>query len=220
MALRIPQDEVAPLSAIRTLPATSMDKFVSALRSAPPISNPHEMAAYVAKEIPGVPSERLSDMLRTIYTLYHIRELAGVDQVQFLDDLMEGIGEIPGAPISQKNLPKLRSVLEKLLNIEALSIVAKAARLQRDGERLYCKSKILSDIRPVFGSDPTNRPLGAVLTHTLRIGYHQGSGHEEFHVVLDSNDLEELSEVIQRAKAKDRALREFLRSAQLPSLDE
>ena len=158
------------------------------------------------------------------------------------------------------------------MDIEALKTIAKAARLQRDGERLYCTGKTLSDIRPVFGTDPAARPLGTVLTHTLKIAYHQGSerlefhvildstdleelaeairlrargreedkapaarpltGHTlkiayhqgserlEFHVILDSTDLEELAEAIQRAKDKDKALRELLNSTKLPSFDD
>ena len=44
--------------------------------------------------------------------------------------------------------------------------------------------------------------------------------HREFHVVLDSDDLEALGEVVQRARAKDKTLRELLKSAEPPSLDD
>jgi hypothetical protein len=76
--------------------------------------------------------------------------------------------------------------------------------------------------RPVFGSDPAVRPVGAVLTHTLKIRYHEGDlrDHREFYVVLDSNDLDELRDIIQRAQTKDKSLRELLKSAQLPTLDD
>jgi hypothetical protein len=108
--------------------------------------------------------------------------------------------------------------LDKLLGIEAFKTIAKAGRLQRQGERLFCSSRILSDVRPVFGPRPTQRPVGAVVTHTLRLGYHEGSEHKEFFVILDSDDLIEMSEVVTRAMAKDRTLRELLSSAKLPDL--
>ena len=158
-------------------------------------------------------------MLETIYTLYHIRELAGVEHSQFLDDLMEAIQKSSVLKLQQKEIPKLRTLLGKLLNVESLNLVAKAGRLQRDGERLYCTAKILSDIRPVFGSDPATGPVGAVLTHTLKVGYHEGKEHREFHIVLDSSDLDGLDEVVHRAQAKDRSLRDLLKSASLPNLD-
>jgi hypothetical protein len=111
-------------------------------------------------------------------------------------------------------------MLARLMSIEVLNTVSKAARLQRDGERLYCNAKILSDIRPVFSHDPTLRPLGAVLTHTLKIGFHEGGEHQEFHVVLDVDDLLALSEVIYRAQAKDKTLRKLLKESKLTSLDD
>jgi hypothetical protein len=133
---------------------------------------------------------------------------------------MDGIRDSSELKLNSKEFSKFQSVLEKLMSIDTLNVVAKALRLQRDGEHLYCTAKILSDIRPVFGSDPNARPLGAVLTHTLKVGYHKGSDHREFHIILDANDLEALEEVINRARAKDKTLREFLNAANLPSLDE
>jgi len=35
-------------------------------------------------------------------------------------------------------------------------------------------------------------PLGAVITHTLKLICHVPSGHKEFYIALDSNDLVEL----------------------------
>jgi len=219
MALEIPKEDAGSITAIQALSAASSEKFLSALAAAPLAPDPHAMAANIAARVPSIPKERIIRVLETIYTLYHIRELAGVEHSQFLDDLMEAIQKSPGLKLQQKDAPKLRSLLGKLLNIESLNMVAKAGRLQRDGERLYCTAKILSDIRPVFGSDPATGPVGAVLTHTLKIGYHEGKEHREFHVVLDSSDLDGLDEVVHRAQAKDTSLRDLLKSARLPNLD-
>ena len=201
---------------------SSMGRLISALKSAPPLPDPNEMADWLAKQVPSLSGNRLADMLATVYTLYEIREFSGVPPPRFLADLMDGIRQIPELQLAPKELSKFQSVFERLMDIEPLNTVAKAKRLQRDGERLYCTAKILSDIRPVFGSDPDTRPSGAVLTHTLKLAYHDGTGrsHREFHVVLDSNDLEALEEVITRAKAKDRTLRELLKGMNLPTLEE
>ena len=222
MALELPKEDAGSITTLRALPNASMEKFVSALTNAPLASNPREMVAHKAKRVPSIPTDQLTSVLATIYTFYHIREIAGVEHSQFLDDLMDAIRQNPNLQLSQKGTPKLRSLLERIMSIDSLNMVAKAGRLQRDVERLYCTAKILSDIRPVFGSDPAARPVGAVLTHTLKVRYHEGEGkeHREFHVVLDSNDLDGIGDTIQRAQAKDKSLRELLKSAQLPSLDD
>ena len=220
MALEIPKEDTGSIAAIKALSVASLEKFISALASAPLISNPKEMGVYISRKMPPIPTERLVSVLETIYTLYHIRELSGVDHPQFLEDLMNGIRNSSDLRLAPKDLPKLQSVLERILSIDTLKMIAKAARLQRDGERLYCSSKILSDMRPIFGEDPTRRPIGSVLTHTLKVTYHEGREHREFHVILDSDDLEALGKVVQRAQAKDKTLRELLKSIELPSLDE
>jgi hypothetical protein len=220
MALDIPQEDTGSIAVIRTLPPASLGKFISALTSASAASNPREMVEQIAKHVPSIPITQLTPVVETLYTLYYIRELSGVKHARFIDDLLDGVRNSPHIRVPQKDLPKLRSVLEKLMSIETLHTVAKAARLQRDGERLYCEAKILSDMRPIFGPDATEPPVGAVLTHTLRIGYHEGSSHKEFHVILDSDDLMALSEVIIRAQEKENTLRGLLKRIKLPNLGE
>jgi hypothetical protein len=175
MALEIPKEDTGAIAAIRTLSPALIEKLVAAINSSPPVSSPREMVQHVAEEIPSIPVDKLNSMIETLYTLYHIRELSGVPSGRFLEDLIEGIQNSPHLPSPQKDLSQLHNLLDKLLNIETLRTVSKAARLQRDGERLYCEAKVLSDIRPVFGENPLDPPLGAVLTNTLRIGYHGGS---------------------------------------------
>jgi hypothetical protein len=220
MQLEIAKEDTGAIAALKALAAPTVERFISALAEAPPISDPRKMAAYIAKQVPAIPVSQLIPVLETVYTFYQIRELSGVKPARFFGDLMDGLRKSPELQVTQRALPRLRSLLERLLNIDTLKTIAKAARLLRDSERIYCNAKILSDIRPVFTEDPAARPLGAVLTHTLKIVYHQGNDHVEFHVVLDSADLGALGEVVRRAEVKDNTLRELLKSAELPSLDD
>ena len=219
MALEIPKEDAGSITTLKALPTASLDAFISALAEAPLMSNPKNMVEHLAKQIPSIPPARLLPMVEMLYTMYQIRELSGVKPSRFLADLMEAISKHPEFQVKPRELAKIRAMLDRLLNIETMHTIAKAARLLRDGERLFCNAKILSDIRPVFGHDPSARPSGAVLTHTLKIGYHEGSGHVEFHVVLDSADLLALAEVVKRAEIKDNTLRDLLKSANLPDLD-
>jgi hypothetical protein len=218
MPLDIPPDDRGAIATVKTLTPAVLDSFIAALKSAPAISNPHEMSEYVSGKIPSFPEDRLTPVLEMLYTLYYIRDLSGVSSTTFLDDLMDGIALGAEPRLTRHDIPKLRAILEKLLSIETLSIVSKASRLQRDGERLYCNAKILSDIRPIFKDDPSAPPVGAVITHTLKVGYHEGRGHMETQIVLDSDDLTKLAAVINRAQLKDKSLRTFLKRSKLPNL--
>lgn len=218
MALQIPKEEVAAIAALAALPDASLKELVGALASAPLVLDTDGIAKQIAERIPSIPLEGLQRMLDTLYALYYIRETSGVTRSTFLEDLMDGIQGNPDLAFQEKDAHRMRARFERLLNIEAFNTLSKAERLQRDGERLYCDAKILSDIRPVFGAKPTARPPGAVITHTLRIGYHEGGDHKVFHVVLDAEDLEALQDVIIRAGAKDNALRKLLSEAKISNL--
>lgn len=220
MALEIPKDEVGGVIELVKLDERPIDQLFEALSAAPKLSDSDEMAEIVARSVPAVSKSQVSKILSTLYGLYYIRELSDVEPDEFLDDVMESVAENPyiEPALREPQLGLLKNRLGKLLKIETLLVIAKAARLQRDGERLYCESKILSDVRPVFGEDPTTRPPGAVITHTLKIAYHEMGKHGNFHVVLDSVDLKALKEVIDRAITKDETLRSFLKEANLIDL--
>jgi hypothetical protein len=217
MPFEIPKEDQGAVVAITKLPDAALERLITALSSAPPISNPAEMKEHIAKELPAIESDKLEHVIEVLYTLYFVRELSGVSPSRFLADLMDGIRKTRP---ELRDTSKLESQFNRLLNIETLLIIAKAARLQRDSERLYCEAKIISDMRPVFGSNPNVRPAGAVLIHTLRIHYHEGRDQREIHLALDSDDLSALAEVVRRAQAKDRVLRTVLKKSKLPNLGE
>jgi hypothetical protein len=59
---------------------------------------------------------------------------------------------------------------------------------------------------------------GAVITHTLDLEYHKGAELKEFFVVLDSQDLLALKEVLDRAITKDKTLRLLLKNNKVAHL--
>jgi hypothetical protein len=121
MALEIAQEDTVAITAVRELAPVSFEKLITALGSAPPVSNPDEMAERIAQHVPSIPVARLSSLLATLYTLYHIRELSGVRHSRFIEDLLEAVRKSPHSNLPQKEVPKLRSLLGKLLGIDTLN---------------------------------------------------------------------------------------------------
>ena len=218
MPLQIPIEDFPALKTIRAMPNTSVETLIKALKSASLTSDTDEIAKNIAEQVPSVSASELEAVLDTLYGLYSIRELSGVSRDTFLKDFIEGFQNQTELAVDRKDAPKLRAKFEKLLSVETFNLLSKAKRLQRDGERLYCEAKIVSDIRPVFGAKPTVRPLGAVLTHTLKLAYHELGDHKEFQIVLDGIDLGLLADAIHRALQKDETLRALLKEMRLPDL--
>ncbi len=221
MILPLDKHDIAAIKKIKELSDASLQQLLAALRSAPLIPDCEDLAKKIASNVPSVKPDDLTNILEGLSSLYHIREMAGVKPAKFLSDLMSDIRNIkgPGWPITGDSVKVIRESFNNLLNIQPLIIISKAAELQREGDQFYCDSKILSDVRPVFGKE-IRRPEGAVITHTLRLGYHEGlmGVHREFHIVLERDDLESLIYTLERAQAKDKALRDLLVEGKLPNL--
>jgi hypothetical protein len=217
MPLQIPPDEVAKLVKICLLSVASSDELTAALKVAPVLPEPKDLALQIADTVPSIPIEDLVDIVSALYSISYVRQFSGISVNRFLSDLIEEL-RIPADLETEDQVSAVRSRLRVFLGIETLNTLSKAVGLQRDGERLYCESKIFSDIRPIFLNDASARPQSAVITHTLKIGYHEGKDHKEFFVILDMEDLEELREVIERAHVKSQTLRGLLTDAKLTDL--
>ena len=221
MALQIPKQHLPAIIKIRQLPDATADQLITALASFPPTPEAGKMSKQIASQVPGILPEDLKDIVDTLYALYYVREFSEVRASRFLRDLVQTLKSSTDTNLvvsDPAEVEKLKTRFEKLLGIENISLLSKAMRLQRDGERLFCDAKTLSDIRPVFHNDASSAPAGSVITHTLKLGYHEGGEHKEFFIVLEGGDLESLKEVVDRALSKETTLQKLLADAGLQDM--
>ena len=219
MPLSIPREYIPAIGEILKLSDASIEELVNALSSVTICAEAKEMAEKITGLIPDIPSQNLTDIIDALYSLYHVREFSEVTPSRFLIDLIETLRRNPDLGLKKaEDIARARTRFKQLLNISTLNTLSKAIRLQRDGERLYCDAKILSDIRPVFSEEASEGPGSAVITHTLKLGYHEDDDHKQFFIVLDQQDLFQLWEVIDRALKKAEALTALLEKSGLPRL--
>ena len=95
---------------------------------------------------------------------------------------------------------------------------AKALDLSYDCDNLLQRSRVLTDIRPLF-TDDAGRIEGAVVAHTLRLRYDQAGRNEEISFSLDAADLRQLVVHCDRALLKEKTARRFLmEDADVPTI--
>jgi hypothetical protein len=220
MPWQIPKDDLLDILNINDLSDESITELRRVLEEVHEQNDIEEITDHIADSVKTISYDKLSGIMRILDTLYHIREASNVELPLFIDDIIEGVKYSSQNDTNSSNIDYslLRGKLEILLNIRILKLISKATIIQRDGERLYCESKILSDIRPVFDDDLSATPSGAVITHTLKITYHLGRDRQEFHVILNAEELEALHEVLARAQMKEKTLQEFMKNANLDNL--
>lgn len=218
MALQIPKRQRPGLIHLAKLPDPLLEQVTTAIATEPPTPDPEEMAKHIASKL-ELDFAELKSLIETIYTLNFVAEFSGVSQGRFLNDLVQSLRTEEFEEIGTLGSGDLRARFKAVLEIQNAALLAKALTLQRDGERLYCEAKILTDVRPVFREDVAEKPTGAVITHSLKLGYHERRGeHSELYVVLESADLDALEGVIKRAKAKEATLRKTLDDAGIVDL--
>ncbi len=112
------------------------------------------------------------------------------------------------SPPDEEQRDHFQGRLLALLSIDALSTVARAGGLLLENEHSLRQTRVVTDIRPVFESEkPDASPAGAVIVHTLKISYWADNEVKNFFVALDTNDVRELSQQLERANAKAESIK-------------
>jgi hypothetical protein len=157
-------------------------------------------------------------VMDTLRWMYQTRIAAEVEVTEFIDD---ACGALRGyEQLTPSSEPRFRERLLKLLNIAALSTEAKAFTLYGEHANVFCSTRILTDMRPVFGTNVSDPPEGYLVTHTLKFDYHASQGRmEEFYLALASEDLVELRIALDRAEVKAKSLRQALEKTNLKFID-
>ena len=91
----------------------------------------------------------------------------------------------------------------------AIACGAKATQLLLEQQLVFCKARILTDVRPVF-DEQAQRVCGFLPFHTLALTCHEGTTMREMHIAMDFDALDRLGDHLDRAKRKERLIRENL----------
>jgi hypothetical protein len=212
--LSIPQEAQRGFIVIRQLEEDQVQELVAALSAEEPTLYRSELRRRVGKKTASISSTDLGEILRTLVSVYALRD--DLDQpmsdvVRALCDAMEetDVEALHFSDEADRNHFATR--LSNLLGAASLEVTAKSTELFYEHERtVHGKPRVLTDIRPVFGLDPEEPPKGAMIVHTLKITYHEGEQVREFFVTLDSSQIGELVDVLGRASLKAESLRETL----------
>lgn len=178
----------------------------------------------IAEEL-RIDLEQLGRLVETVITLKHMsaRNLSAADvsravAADAVEKKLGGLSE-PG-PDSEK----LGLRLERLLAVPTIEVSAKARPLYLADREQLVSTRIITDLRPVFSESEAGglQPAAAVITHSFMVrtlGPFADRKTETVHqIALDFDNLNQLKDEIQRALAKEAALRAWMRGAGLLSV--
>jgi hypothetical protein len=202
--LRVPSKHKPGIAAIGALDAATANKIRNAVAQVASVPDAGTIGSLLAPLISDLGLDRPVDIADTISSLYRVRSM----KEWALDDFVEAVCD--SMEVNGADRAKLQNNLILLLNVESAETTAKAWGLQTEHERTFCDARIVTDLRPVFGTNIAEGPRGFVINHILKLGFHsQGheNRHEDIYVALDADDLDTMEQVILRAKAKGKSIK-------------
>jgi len=113
-----------------------------------------------------------------------------------------------------------KAILTALMSAQSLYVAAKALDVGLEHANLWCSSRVITDLRPLF--DESDEPAAFLVSHNLRIKYHEGtesSIRKEIFIAMNGRDVRQLLTVLERALKKEEALRKTAETSNLPVLE-
>jgi hypothetical protein len=228
MALRVPPQHLPQIQTLLELPDEQIQGFVNALARAGAKFNTFDLAAYVSSRI-GLPRRVAEGILRVLASIYLAREAQGVPLEMFLDEQVRpalktalavqegkaGARTSPPSEDAEDSWAKFRKFLMATLVLhDSVGIAAKAGPVLTDHERIFVDARVLTDVRPIFHSDLSEKPNAAVLVHMLRITTRDILGNQRAqYFALDANDIRFMKHLMDRAIRKEETLNSLLNTS-------
>lgn len=221
MSINIPSHHIKPLLRIGELSSDEVGELSDALSRASLTFSVNKIIDHVKKNI-HLDIDNIEEIIELLVSMNLALQASFSDLSieEFVDKLSESLKEEDDLP---KNIDwiKLQTNLINLLNIDSsISVTGKALDVFTEHQRIYRSSRIFSDIRPVFHNNDTE--IATTIVHTLKVEISDSqitSKPFSYFLTLDSNDLNDLKKVVDRAIYKEQKLKDILDNKKLNYLD-
>ncbi|MBU7581725.1 MAG: hypothetical protein KAF91_02220 [Nostoc sp. TH1S01] len=219
--LEIPEKYKPGFEQLVNIDSETVNELINALRQAPPALLLEDLTSTIAAQVQALSVEEVEDLIEALMSLYNLRDYfdAPINKiVKKISQAVQDDEELPNLTEEEKH--EFEKRLTTFLEFNGvLSVTSKAINVMRDHERLFTRSRVLTDMRPVFEPDINKGPAGIAIIHMLKIEYADLNGTHEFFVALDSIDLGQLREQLDRAERKAKSIELMLERTSIPYLN-
>jgi hypothetical protein len=222
--LTVPPDQVRAFKALLALPDDSVSELLDALNRAGPQFNASDLSDRTA-ELSSVPKALIQEISSVLLSLYRtVGQARSLNELApFLDNMVIPAlkrAEVFAVEAEDEQQRKMRHFLLSALSSErSVGATAKAGPVLTEHERVFQAVRILTDLRPIYHLDVSEPPEAALVVHMMKITQRDKYDRRtDFYFALDSNDLIAMKNAIQRAEAKENALREALKDSTIKVL--
>lgn len=127
-------------------------------------------------------------------------------------DLASDVADVLAKEVEQSSA-EIAEKIALVLSLESVRTSVKAWSLLEDYRDVYLSSRVITDIRPVFGDD-LSRPLSAsLIVHTIKLTVRSDGENKDVFIVADGDDLKSLITDLQRGLEKATSLRRMIKDS-------
>ncbi len=210
--LKIPEEHVSGLTKLQSLSSETTARLRDALALAASRKESADFSPADIGAVEGLPEVEVEEIVDAVTGLHHARAFYETPMGDFLNDVIVSLRTAPRSKFLTEvsAIDSFKERLRDFLGIDQLALAAKSNVLRFEHERTLHGIRILTDARPIFGSDVEKPPEAVAIGHTLKLSYHRGGRLEEEFFALDEQDLETLKKAVKRAESKANSLRTML----------
>lgn len=199
--ITIPDGHAAGFSKIIALSADDSILVAAALEKAKSVKI-IDLMALIRSALPSLKPIDVREIAAALLSLYSARTNMDLSIDAFVAELLIAAKAADSSDATTGAQETRGTVLKNLLSVRPLSMFSKARGIHTDHENVFCRVRILTDLRPVFDADIKQEPAGFVMAHVLNLGYHHAGEHTNLHIAMDREDIDTLIAALERAKQK------------------
>jgi hypothetical protein len=206
-------DQIGELVRLARLGRPTIDNVVRALTDLDdPIIHPQALLRIASSFLDQRDAERL---VRHALSLHGMARQTGRDVATVLPSVrlwIQRYAETHRDPEAPQAWLGVEDAFRALLATKCVRLTAAAVDLAYDYTNLLRRTRILTDLRPIYslGGDEIE---GAVVSYTLRLRYDSAEGEHEISIAMDAADVEAMIHQCSRAKLKATVARDLMTRA-------
>ncbi|TAK42003.1 MAG: hypothetical protein EPO28_07820 [Saprospiraceae bacterium] len=178
---------------------------------------PSEIAAELCQKL-GLDKETADGIIRTLFSLLTGKDDAPIELEQFVKGVVAASRSLENIELKDSEIFE-KQMHEFLSKPSAFSLTNKAIDLITEREKIWLSSRVITDVRPIFGDGDELKFEASLIIHNLKVQFKENKRIKEFFFALDSEDLTNLKEQIIRAEEKENILKSILNEKAVKIVD-
>lgn len=202
---RIPDRVKEGFAIASTLSPTQRAKIVDLIKTSPLGTDPKDLQSIVVENL-NIFEDDANELVSMIFSLIGLSENSESSIKETSQNLNDALKELNDETIIIDSA--FQEFIESLLSVsnnDSINLTKKAYKLIYERDNIITDSKIITDIRPVFGGKDDNEIKACSILFNLRVSFQKKSildRESTLVFALDENDLKNLKDQISRAEQK------------------